>query len=151
MSMCRVFSCAVGSRCLLWPAHSLGKKSISLYLVSFCTPRPNLPVTPGISWLPTFAFSHVWLCATLWMVSPQLSLSMGILQARTLEWVALPSSRKSSWPSELTHISYVSYIGTWIPYHLGSPFRELLNSSPLGMEVTVYDQGIWKICTQNII
>ena len=23
---------------------------------SFCTPRPNVPVTPGISWLPTFAF-----------------------------------------------------------------------------------------------
>ena len=23
---------------------------------SFCTPRPNLPVTSGISWLPTFAF-----------------------------------------------------------------------------------------------
>ena len=23
---------------------------------SFCTPRPNLPVTPGVSWLPTFAF-----------------------------------------------------------------------------------------------
>ena len=22
----------------------------------FCIPRPNLPVTPGISWLPTFAF-----------------------------------------------------------------------------------------------
>ena len=24
--------------------------------VSFCAPRLNLPVTPGISWLPTFAF-----------------------------------------------------------------------------------------------
>ena len=23
---------------------------------SFHTPRPNLPVTPGVSWLPTFAF-----------------------------------------------------------------------------------------------
>ena len=23
---------------------------------SFCTPRPNLPVIPGVSWLPTFAF-----------------------------------------------------------------------------------------------
>ena len=23
---------------------------------SFCTPRPNLPVTPGVSSLPTFAF-----------------------------------------------------------------------------------------------
>ena len=30
--------------------------SVSLYPASFCTPRPNLPVTPGISWLPTFAF-----------------------------------------------------------------------------------------------
>ena len=29
--------------CYLWPA-------------SFCTPRPNLPVIPGISWLPTFAY-----------------------------------------------------------------------------------------------
>ena len=28
----------------------------SLCLASFCTPRPNLPVTPGASWLPTFAF-----------------------------------------------------------------------------------------------
>ena len=87
--------------------------------------------------------------ATLWMVAPQASLSMGILQARTLEWVALPPSRKSPRPSDLTHISCVSYVGTQIPYHLGSPFRELFNH--LGMEVTVYDQGIWKICTQNII
>ena len=28
----------------------------SLCPASFCTPGPNLPVTPGISWLPTFAF-----------------------------------------------------------------------------------------------
>ena len=31
------------------------QNSVSLW-PSFCTPRPNLPVTPGISWLPTFAF-----------------------------------------------------------------------------------------------
>ena len=30
--------------------------SISLCLASFCIPRPNLPVTPSVSWLPTFAF-----------------------------------------------------------------------------------------------
>ena len=30
--------------------------SISLCPASFCTPRPNLPVTPGVSWLTTFAF-----------------------------------------------------------------------------------------------
>ena len=28
----------------------------SLFPASFCTPRPNLPVTPGISWLLTFTF-----------------------------------------------------------------------------------------------
>ena len=29
---------------------------ISLCPTSLCTPRPNFPVTPGVSWLPTFAF-----------------------------------------------------------------------------------------------
>ena len=32
------------------------QNSVSLSPGSFCTPRPKLPVTPGISWLPTFAF-----------------------------------------------------------------------------------------------
>ena len=32
------------------------QNSISLRPASFCTPRTNLPVTPGVSWLHTFAF-----------------------------------------------------------------------------------------------
>ena len=32
------------------------QNSISLCPASFCTPRPNLPVTPGASCLPTFTF-----------------------------------------------------------------------------------------------
>ena len=32
------------------------QNSVSLCPASFCTPRPNFPVTPGICWLPTFAF-----------------------------------------------------------------------------------------------
>ena len=32
------------------------QNSVSLCLASFCTPRPNLPVTTSISWLLTFAF-----------------------------------------------------------------------------------------------
>ena len=32
------------------------QNSINLCPASFCTPKPNLPVTLGISWLPTFAF-----------------------------------------------------------------------------------------------
>ena len=46
----------------------------------------------------------------------------GILQARILEWVAMPSSRGSSWLRDWTHVSYVSCIGRFYPsWHLGSP------------------------------
>ena len=40
-----------------------------------------------------------------------------ILQARRLEWVAIPYSRGSSWPRDRTHIFYVSCIGRCILYH----------------------------------
>ena len=56
MSMCRAVSWVVGTGGLLWPVCSLDKNSASLCPASFCTPRPNLPVVPGIPWLPTFAF-----------------------------------------------------------------------------------------------
>ena len=39
--------------------------------------------------------------------SPAGSSVHGILLARMLEWVAMPSSRGSSWPGDWTHISYV--------------------------------------------
>ena len=55
MSMCRVISCCWKRVFAMTSAFSW-QNSVSLYPVSFCTPRPNLPVTPGISWLPTFAF-----------------------------------------------------------------------------------------------
>ena len=32
------------------------QNSLSLCPASFCTPRPNMLVIPGISWLPTFSF-----------------------------------------------------------------------------------------------
>ena len=38
-------------------------------------------------------FSHVRLFETLWTIAFQAPLSMGILQARILEWVVMPSSR----------------------------------------------------------
>ena len=44
--------------------------------------------------------SHVRLFATPWTVARQAPLSMGILQARILEWVAVPSSRGSSQPRD---------------------------------------------------
>ena len=50
-------------------------------------------------------FRLVWLFGTPWTVAPQAPLSMEVLQARVLEWVAMPSSRGSSWPRDQTSIS----------------------------------------------
>ena len=57
--------------------------------------------------------------ATLWTVACQAPLSMAILQARMLEWVAMPSSRGSSQPRDRTRVSYVSCLGRWALYHEG--------------------------------
>ena len=49
--------------------------------------------------------------------SPPGSSVHGILYARILEWVAMPSSRGSSQPRDWTHVSYVSCIGRHVLYH----------------------------------
>ena len=41
----------------------------------------------------------------------------GILQARIVKWVAMPSSRGSSRPRDQTQVSYISCIGRWVLSH----------------------------------
>ena len=62
-------------------------------------------------------FSCVQLFGTLWTVALTGSSVHGIIQARILEWVAMPSSRGSSQPRDLTRISYVSCIGRQVLFH----------------------------------
>ena len=52
--------------------------------------------------------SYVWLFVTLWTVVHQAPLSMGILQARILEWVAIPFYRGSSQPRDLIQVSWIA-------------------------------------------
>ena len=51
------------------------------------------------------------------LCSPTSSTVHRILQARILEWVAISSSRGSSWPMDQTCVSCISYIGRQILYH----------------------------------
>ena len=53
--------------------------------------------------------SHLTLCHLLGCSLPDSS-----VQARSLEWVAIPSSRESSWPRDQNYIYYVSCIGRWV-------------------------------------
>ena len=58
--------------------------------------------------------SCVWLFAIPWTCSPPSSSVHEILQARTLEWVAIFSSWGSSRPRGQTHVSYIPCIGKWV-------------------------------------
>ena len=55
-----------------------------------------------------YVLSHVWLSETPWTVAHQAPLSMGILQARKLEWVAMPFSSGSSQPRGWTQVSCIA-------------------------------------------
>ena len=58
------------------------------------------------------------LFATPWTIAHQALLSMGILQARILEWVAMPSSRGSSQPKDQTQVSFIAggFFTIWSTY-----------------------------------
>ena len=83
--------------------------------------------TSSVHFFPTCLFSrHTCMCAK----SLQLYLTLcdhldcntpgssvhGIFQARILEWVAMPSSRGSSWPMTQTPVSYVCCIARRVLY-----------------------------------
>ena len=55
--------------------------------------------------------------------SPPGSSVRGILQARILEWVAIPFSRGSSWPRDQTQVSYIAgeFFTTWVVKNLLEP------------------------------
>ena len=79
--------------------------------------------------------------------SPPGSSVQGILQARILEWkkkkkrilewVAMPSSRGSSWPRDQTHDSYVSCLDKQVLYHWAA--REALK----WLKMTPKDWHVW--------
>ena len=60
--------------------------------------RPHLSVGEGCCRTVPSCFSRVRLFAILWTVACRAPRSMGILQARTLRWVTVPSSRGSFRP-----------------------------------------------------
>ena len=74
-------------------------------------------ISPAVCCVPA---KSPQLCPTLcdpMDCSPPGSSVHGILQARILEWAAMPSSRESSRPRDGTCVPYVSCIGRQVLYH----------------------------------
>ena len=67
----------------------------------------------------TYTHTHTYICCSVlclmseflpkpWTIAHQAPLSMGILQARILGWVAMPSSRGSSQPRDQAQVSCIA-------------------------------------------
>ena len=68
----------------------------------------------GTQCQPYSVLSHVQLFASCWTVALPGSSVHWISQARRLDWVAISSSRGSSWPRDWTCVSWVSCKGDFI-------------------------------------
>ena len=116
--------CQVGSLLRHW---QLCPKWVLFFLHPKISPPGH--TTSGLTFLVLIlcACSSLQLCPIFFNpldCSPPGSFVCGILQARMLEWVAMPSSRGSSQPRDRTHVFCISWAGRWIFYsfyHLGSP------------------------------
>ena len=88
------------------------KRSCSLLPLGYCSCGSS-------AWDTSCMLSHfscVWLCDPMGC-SPPGSSFQGILPARILDWVVMPSSRGSSWPRDQIPVSYVSCNGRQVLYH----------------------------------
>ena len=109
-------------------------ESVSLYLPPLQTPHP--PVSQSASCLspilPLNVCSVTQLCPTLCDLmdcSLPGSSVHGILQTRTLEWIAISSSRGSSRPRDQACVSGISCIGRQVFYHCATcevPIQHLI-------------------------
>ena len=93
---------------------NLGKKNVIISEYAY----------PIVHFSEMCVLSYVWLCDLRDGSLPGSS-AHGILKARILEWVAIFSSRGSSWPRDWTHVFCISCTGRQILYqwhHLESPY-----------------------------
>ena len=100
------------SRGSYWPrarTHISCVSCIIFFTTSTTREAPSLWYPPHLKVKVLVAQSCLTLCNSM-NCSPPVSSIYWILQARILEWVAMPFSRGFSWPRALTHVSCVSCI-----------------------------------------
>ena len=105
------------------------QNSIKLCPASFCTPRPNLPVTPGVSWCPAFALQPPVMRRTSFLekAGGPYILGLGCRPARH-SWRHLantfPGSQTWNFPSHQTSALGTCWLVQWLRLHapnLGGP------------------------------
>ena len=120
MSMCRVFSCVVGRGCLLWLVHSFGKTLLTFALIH-CVLQGQICLLFQVSLDFLLLHAAVAAAAKLLQSCPTLRPHRRqptrlphpwILQARTLEWVAISFSNAWKWKVKVKLLSRVRLLPT---------------------------------------
>ena len=108
--------------------------------------------------------THTWVCVCvlrrfscvylqLWTIFHQGPLPTGILQARILEWFAMPSCGDFSRLRDQTCVSYVPFIGRWVLYHqchLGSPHTWAARCCPWRSGISRAGLGPGRLCRKAV-
>ena len=105
-----------------WSLWSLFHEVDRIVLLNYESAQVLLAQNPPVTFhhICVLCVNLLQLCPTLWdgmNCSLPVSSVHGILRARILEWVAMPSSRRSSQPRDWTYVYYVSCIGRWVLYY----------------------------------
>ena len=101
-----------------------------------------------LSGVPCAVLSRSVVSDSLWphglYAAHQAPLSMGILQARMLEWIAMPSSRGSSQPRDQTQVSCIAgrFFTIWA---IGTPRAPVLYAMSLSIICLIYS-SVWDRC-----
>ena len=121
------------------PSMTVPRLTIKAQKVSGGPTPGNLHPFPKILWITlpvivcVLSRSVMSDSATPWTVACQASLFMGILQARILEWVALPSIKGSSQPSNPSQISCIA--GEFFTVWATSEAQEYWSEKPIPFKV----------------
>ena len=102
--------------------------SCSFRRLPVCKPRCALGNVEGWDGTAVRIWATMLSCSVMsqlfarpWTVACQAPLSIGVLQARILEWPAMPSSRGSSQPRDRIQVSHVNRQILYCLSHQGSP------------------------------
>ena len=120
------WTCSSNSFCLGISFVKISKTSRFLYSDCLLLPDKDTPLNCRLIWVLIWGLpcsSHAKSFQSCLTLYESMNCSLpgssvhGILQARVLEWFAMPSSRGSSWPRDWTWVSCVSCIGWGVLYH----------------------------------
>ena len=126
----------------MWHFNWVHEITMPLFYIRFKASTVNIVKCPSVYMLSRF--SRVWLCNPT-DCSPPGSSGHGILQARILEWIAMPSSRGSAQPRDQTLVSGIFCIGRWCSLPLapsGKPSKVLTTHNIFKTPKTITEHSL---------